>query len=258
MRSRTTKLGNPNRLCVCELANSGSAEFASKARALHTAERQTRIGGHHCIDENHSGFQIRREELLFLGIIRPRAGTETKRTVICHLDRLVCVAYPENGCDRTENLFAISGRLSWHIDQDRWLIEKSGAMNPISAGQQFCARCNRFLNLIVHALENAFRCERANFGGRVHGIANFQRAHPVNELIKKFIVDFICNEESLCGDARLSGVNGPGFDRRAERAFKIRAWHHNEGVAASKLEHALFDLTCSRACYCASSLFAAC
>jgi hypothetical protein len=51
------------------------------------AKRQTRIGSDHRIDENHSRFQVRREEFLFLGIIRPRAGCETERTVVCHLDR---------------------------------------------------------------------------------------------------------------------------------------------------------------------------
>ena len=128
-------LGNPNRLRVRELANSGRAEFASEAGTFHTAERQTRIGGDHRIDENHSGLQVGYEELLLLGIIRPRAGSEAERTVVCHLDRLRCIAYPENRCNGAEDLFAINGRFFWHIDQYRWLIEKSWAMNPISAGQ---------------------------------------------------------------------------------------------------------------------------
>src|SRR5919198_325888 len=131
----TVGLRNPNCLRIGELANSGGAEFASKTGTFHTAEWQTRIGGDHRVDENHSSFQIRREELLFLGIIRPRAGGKTKRTVVCHFDRLICVGYPENGCDRSKNFFAISGRFPWHIDEHSWLIEKSGAMNSISARQ---------------------------------------------------------------------------------------------------------------------------
>src|SRR5215203_4555421 len=59
--------GNPNRLRICELANSRGAEFSAKSGTLYTAEWQTGIGSDHRIDENHSRFQVRREELLFLG-----------------------------------------------------------------------------------------------------------------------------------------------------------------------------------------------
>src|SRR5205814_6350962 len=78
-----------------------------------------------------------------------------------------------------------------------------------------------------------------------------------HELVEKLIVDFVCNKESLCCNARLSGVNGAGFDRGAECAFEIRAGHHDKGVAASKLEHTFLDLPCSRARHFDSSLFAA-
>ena len=53
----------------------------------------------------------------------------------------------------------------------------------------------------MHALQNLVGCERADFSGRIHRVANFQRAHPVHELVEKLIVDFVCNKESLCCNA---------------------------------------------------------
>ena len=86
-----------------------------KPGTFHTSEWQTRIGSDHRIDENHSRFQVRREEFLFLGIIRPRAGCETERTVVCHLDRLGCIAYAKNRGDRTEDFLAVSWRFLGHM-----------------------------------------------------------------------------------------------------------------------------------------------
>ena len=109
----------------------------------------------------------------------------------------------------------------------------------------------------MHAFQNLFRREGTNFSSRIHWVANFQRAHPIHELVKKLIVNFVCNEESLCCDTRLSGVDRAGFDRGAQRALEIRAWHYDERVVAAKLEHTFFDLTCGRAGHGASGFFAA-
>ena len=40
-----------------------------------------------------------------------------------------------------------------------------------------------------------------------------------------------------------------------QRALEIRAWHHDECVAAAELEHTFLDLTCGRARDCRSRLF---
>ena len=77
------------------------------------------------------------------------------------------------------------------------------------------------LDLIVHTLQNLLCRERTNFSSRIHRIANLQCTHPVNELIEKLIVNFVRNEKSLGRDARLSGVNGAGFDRRAATRSQI-------------------------------------
>jgi hypothetical protein len=62
------RLRKSNRLRVCELANPGGTEFASKTGTLHDRRRQTRIGAYHSVDENHSSLKARGEEFLFLGL----------------------------------------------------------------------------------------------------------------------------------------------------------------------------------------------
>ena len=98
---------NPDRFRVCEFADSGGAEFAAEPGAFYAAKRQTRIGGDHGVDEDHSGVQLRCEKFLFFAIVGPRAGAEPKCGVVRELDRVVGVAHPENSCNRTEDFLAI-------------------------------------------------------------------------------------------------------------------------------------------------------
>src|SRR5437870_8253465 len=126
---------NPNCLGVCKFANSGSAELAAKPGTFHTAERQSWIGGDHCIYENHPCVQVRREEFLFFGIVGPCAGGETECGIVCQLNRVGRVAHAENRCDRPEHLFSVGWRFFRYIDENSWLVEKSGAMNSIAARQ---------------------------------------------------------------------------------------------------------------------------
>src|SRR6266542_4235764 len=135
--ARALPLRNPDRFRVCEFANAGSAKLAAKAGTFYAAERQTRIGCDHRIDENHSSLQFRSEEFLLGWVVGPRARREPESGVVCGLDRFVCVAHAENRCDRTENFFAVSRRFFRYIDENSWLVKKSGTMNPIFARQQF-------------------------------------------------------------------------------------------------------------------------
>jgi iron complex outermembrane receptor protein len=50
--------GNPDRFCVREFAHAGGAQFAAETGAFYAAEWQTRIGGDHRVDENHSAVQL--------------------------------------------------------------------------------------------------------------------------------------------------------------------------------------------------------
>src|SRR5205823_8877643 len=189
----------------------------------------------------------RREQLLLGGIVRPRARAEAEYGVVCHLDCFGCIAYAENGRDRTENFFAVGRRFSRYVDKNRWLVKKSATVNAISARQQFRAGGDRFLNLLVDPVQNLFRREWTKLSRLVHGISNLQRAHALDELAQKIIKDVVGHEKALCRDARLAAVDRARFDCRAQCAFKIRAWHDDKCVATAKLEHALFVLTSSGA-----------
>ena len=54
----------------------------------------------------------------------------------------------------------------------------------------------------------------------------------------------------------MTGVDGARFDSNAQCALEICAGHHNERVAAAKLEHAFFDLVRGHARHCAPGFFA--
>jgi len=58
-------------------------------------------------------------------------------------------------------------------------------VNPIAASQQFCACSDRFLDLIVHALQDVFSREWTELSRFIHGIAYLEGPHATNELIKK-------------------------------------------------------------------------
>ena len=85
----------------------------------------------------------------------------------------------------------------------------------------------------MHALQDLFRRQRTDLRRLVKWIADFQRAHVLNELVKKPVVNFVGNEKPLPGDARLAAVNRARFDGSCKRRFEIRARHHNEGIAAA-------------------------
>ena len=58
-REEERGLGDPDRLDVDELADA-VGQLAAVAGALHAAERQPRVGGHHAVDEDHARPRSRR------------------------------------------------------------------------------------------------------------------------------------------------------------------------------------------------------
>src|SRR5437667_6018821 len=129
-----TNSRNPNRLRVCEFASTGGAELATETGTFYAAKWQAGIGCYHCVDENHSGVQIRGEQASLFGIVGPRAGGETECGVVCHSYRIGCIADVENRCDRAEYFFAVRRRIFRNFDEHSWLVEKSRTVNAISAG----------------------------------------------------------------------------------------------------------------------------
>src|SRR5258708_13920480 len=80
---------NPNRLDVGELPDSVRTQFPAVARPLHSPKGNARIGRHHSVDEHHSRFQVVDEALAFFGVVRPRAGSQSKAAIVRDTDGAV-------------------------------------------------------------------------------------------------------------------------------------------------------------------------
>src|SRR5207247_10371207 len=104
--------------------------------------------------------------------------------------------------------------------------------------------------------QDVFSREWTELSRFIHGIACLEGSHAINELIKKLVVNFVCNHKSLCRNARLAGVDGARFYRCAQCALEVCARHHNERIAAAELEHAFLDLSRCGARHCAPGFFA--
>jgi len=127
--------GNPDRFCVCEFADACSAQFATKTGAFYAAEWQTRIGGDHRVDENHSAVQLRCEKFFApcdLWSTRSNPGPNGVS---------FASSTAASACSRGKQLQ--SGRrllrgtpvtLSAHR-REPWVRRKSRTMNSVAAGQ---------------------------------------------------------------------------------------------------------------------------
>src|SRR6202011_3713359 len=112
------------------------------------------------------------ERLLLGRIVRPCARAQSKHGVVSDFDRLGGIAHAENGRDRSKNFITISRRIFWKIDKDGRLIEKPATVNTVSTGQQFRAGRDRFLNLLVYAVENMFHGQRRDLSRVIERVAN--------------------------------------------------------------------------------------
>src|SRR4051812_25116227 len=122
-----------HRLDVYELTNSFRAELASEPGTLGAAERQSRIGCDHAVNEDHAGFELLREELLLGGVGRPGGCAEPKRGVVRKPDCFSRICHPEATGHRAEDFLAIRGRLSWNVCEHSRLVEKTGPIDPLPA-----------------------------------------------------------------------------------------------------------------------------
>ena len=92
---------------------------------------------------------------------------------------------------------------------------------------------------------DAVRCrERAQLRGLIERIADFQGFHFLDEEFFEVVGDALIHYEPLGGDAGLAIVLHACFHRGSGRFLKVCAGHHDEGIAASKLEHDFFDFLC--------------
>src|SRR5690348_13642407 len=82
-------LHHPYGLDVHELADAEDAELAAVAGALHAAEGDARVRGHHRVDEHLTSLQVIAEALALGGVVRPCTRAESEGGVVCHANRLV-------------------------------------------------------------------------------------------------------------------------------------------------------------------------
>src|SRR5260370_30041094 len=89
MRSHRKHLLDPDRLDICELANSVNAQFAAVPGTLHASEWHASVGSHHLVDEHHSRFKLVDEALLFGCVVRPGTRAHAERAAVRDSDRVV-------------------------------------------------------------------------------------------------------------------------------------------------------------------------
>src|SRR5688572_1434417 len=142
-RARAARTGRPpgierkssrHRDClnINELPNSFRAELAAEPGTLCPSKRQPRIRCDHAVDENHPGFECLREKFLLDRIGRPGAGSQSERTVVRDFDGFCGIADAEKTGDWPEDLLAISGRVTGNVCEHGRLVEKAGALDPLS------------------------------------------------------------------------------------------------------------------------------
>src|SRR5215469_2558320 len=76
-----------HRLDIHEFADAVPRKLAAEARALHSPERHSRIGGNHRVDERLPGIELIDELLLLLRVACPNAAAQAKRAVVGQSDR---------------------------------------------------------------------------------------------------------------------------------------------------------------------------
>src|SRR5215472_14143379 len=81
--------------------------------------------------------------------------------------------------------------------------------------------------------------------------------HAIYETPLEFLPDARVHYETLGGNAGLAVVDEASLNRHWHGLLEIGARHHDEGVAASELQHRLLDLFAGLAGHLASRRFAA-
>src|SRR6266478_1576848 len=86
----------PHSFYVHEFTDSICREFSPVAGMFHSAERHSRVGDYHLIQEDHSCLEFVDEAFGFRRIVSPCAGSQSETAVIRNLYCLVLSLYPEN------------------------------------------------------------------------------------------------------------------------------------------------------------------
>src|SRR5450755_1076380 len=132
-RRRSSALLAPDGLGIHELTDAKCAEFPPVAGALHPAERQPRIGGHHAVHEDRTRLYFI-DELRLLGFVAgPHAGSQAEGRIVGQVDGFRGVFHAKEHGHRAEQLFVEDVRLSRDAGQNGGLVEISGAGDHLAA-----------------------------------------------------------------------------------------------------------------------------
>src|SRR5712692_11320064 len=171
---------------------------------LHAAKRQTRIGSNHAVDKDRSSVEFIDEAHLFLRIVCPCRGPETKRRCIRKLDCLIDAADSKQRSYGPEDFIAIRRRLFRDISEHRGLIEVAARnsfrkLRALAADQDLRARGDAYLHLFLQISQNLFSRQRTDVSRLVQRIANPQRLHAFNKSLLKLFINLRMNDEALSG-----------------------------------------------------------
>ena len=88
-------LRDRHRLDIHELPDPIRRKLASVAGVLYAAKRNARIGSHHLVDEDHSGFEFVDEALAFAVVFGPGAGAQAEAAIVRQANGLVDILNPK-------------------------------------------------------------------------------------------------------------------------------------------------------------------
>src|ERR1039458_4676301 len=104
-------------LNVDKLTKSAGTKFATVSRSLHAAERQSRIGRYHRVDEDHAGFDLV-DEAGLLGVVGgPDTGAETEFGIVGDADGVVDVVGAKQDGHGSEEFFDVGGGIAGDIGE---------------------------------------------------------------------------------------------------------------------------------------------
>ena len=174
-----------------------SEELREKTRILDQATRS-----HHC--PHH--------------VAREKACGQSERRRIDLRDGVVqrCERYDRN--DGCEDFIAHHAHLRTHVGQNRRAQKRTFALTTFDNA---CTIANRVFNPFLRATRLRFADHRADDRLGIVRVAHFQAARSRHEERKKFIDDFLVDEQSLNGRARLACTAERRICTARRRAFEI-------------------------------------
>ena len=166
-------------------------------------------------------------------ILCPHAGSESEFGVVRHLDCGIDAACAEQHVDGAEEFLVVNRAIPGHARQHSRLIEISGAMQALTAGQRSRARSNGLLDLLVQLIQDFNRGQRSDVCCWVQRISHIEPAHRFDKALFELFVNLFVHDEALGRDTGLAAVHRACLDRCRHRVTQVCARHHNERIAAA-------------------------